>query len=139
MEGGCFCGAVRYRLTSTPYDTGWCHCRICQKTSGAPALVFTTLPFAGFVVEQGAEAIGSIATTEFGRRGFCTACGTLLTIHVDFQPDEIDVSAASLDAPGQVAPGFHIFYADHIAWAEASDTLPRHQGWRPDTRGRPSD
>lgn len=135
MNGGCFCGAVRYRLASAPYDTGWCHCRICQKTSGAAALVFTTIALGDFVIEQGAEAIATVATTAFGRRQFCGRCGTLLTIHIDFQPDEIGVTAATLDSPDRVTPGFHIFYADRIAWAEAGDALPRHQGWRPDTRG----
>ena len=57
MNGGCFCGAVRYRLTSTPYDTGWCHCRTCQKISGAAALVFTTVPLADYVIVGNVEEV----------------------------------------------------------------------------------
>ena len=136
MKGGCFCGAVRYRLDGTPYDTGWCHCRICQKISGAPALVFTTVKLADYVLEDGEAAIGRVKTTEFGERSFCTRCGTPLTIHVDFQADEIDVTAASLNDPAQVTPGFHIFYAERPSWNEAGDDLPRYDGWRPETRGR---
>ena len=137
MTGGCFCGAVRYRLLSTPYDTGWCHCRICRRISGAPAQVFTTLPRADLVIEQGVDAIGTIRTTSFGERRFCTRCGTPLTIAVDHQPDEIDITAASLDVPDVVAPSFHIYYADRIAWASAGDDLPRHDRLRPDTPGLP--
>lgn len=137
MKGGCFCGAVRYRLASAPYDTGWCHCRTCRRVSGAPALVFTTVPRDDFVVEQGAAAIGTVRTTSFGERQFCIRCGTPLTIAVDHQPDEIDLTVASLDAPDAIAPGFHIYYADRIAWAEAGDDLPRHDRLRPDTRGLP--
>lgn len=136
MKGGCFCGTVRYRLDATPYDTGWCHCRICQKISGAPALVFTTIASTGYVIEQGEDAIGRVKTTDFGERSFCTRCGTPLTIHVALQPEEIDITAATLDDPAQVTPGFHIFYADRQLWAEASDDLPRYDGWRPQTRGR---
>ena len=135
MQGGCFCGAVRYRLASEPFDTGWCHCRVCQRISGAPALVFTTVPVADFVVEQGREAIGTTRPTDFGERQFCTRCGTPLTIAVDFQPETIDVAAATLDEPEKVKPGFHIFYASRIAWAEAGDSLPRHGEFRPETRG----
>lgn len=135
MHGGCSCGVVRYQLASEPFDTGWCHCRICQRISGAPAMVFTSVPVADFVVEQGADALGVTRPTEFGRRQFCTRCGTPLTIAVDFQPETIDVTAASLDEPGRVTPDFHIFYADRISWADAADTLPRHDGFRPDTRG----
>ena len=135
MRGGCSCGLVRYRLTSEPFDTGWCHCRICQKISGAPALVFTSVPVGDFVVEQGAEAVGVTRPTDFGRRQFCTRCGTPLTIAVDFQPETIDIAVATLDEPEKVEPGFHIFYASRIGWAEAGDELPRHDTFRPDTRG----
>jgi hypothetical protein len=135
MEGGCFCGAVRYRLAAEPYDTGWCHCRICQRISGAPALVFTTVKLADYEVVQGADAIGTVKTTAFGERSFCCRCGTPLTIHVDFQPDEIDITVASLEEPGAVAPGFHIFYAERQAWVDAGDALPRHDGFRENTRG----
>lgn len=135
MEGGCACGSVRYRLSSEPFDTGWCHCRVCQRTSGAPALVFTTVPAGDFVVAEGGEALGETRLTEFGVRQFCTRCGTLLTIAVEFQPETIDVAVATLDDPSAVKPGFHIFYASRIPWAEAGDSLPRHDGFRPDTRG----
>ena len=138
MTGGCFCGAVRYRLAAAPYDTGWCHCRVCQRVSGAPALVFTTVKLADFAIERGADAIGQIRTTPFGVRQFCVRCGTPLTIHVDHQRDEIDLTVASLDEPDAVAPGFHIFYADRLGWAAAGDDLPRHAKLRPDTRGLPA-
>lgn len=136
MRGGCSCGTVRYRLASEPFDTGWCHCRVCQRISGAPALVFTTVPREHFVVEQGAEAIRTTRPTEFGERQFCGACGTPLTIAVQFQPETIDVTVATLDDPDGVRPGFHIFYARRIGWAQAGDALPRHEEWRPETRGR---
>jgi len=139
VKGGCSCGAVRYRLASEPYDTGWCHCRTCQRISGAPAIVFTTVPRDDFIVERGGDAIGVTRPTDFGKRQFCRECGTPLTIAVDFQPETIDVAAATLDEPERVSPGFHIFFASHIAWDRPGDDLPRHEGWRPDTRGREND
>jgi len=135
LTGGCSCGAVRYRLASEPFDTGWCHCRVCQRISGAPALVFTSVPVADLIIERGAEALGMTSPIEFGRRQFCTRCGTPLTIAVDFQPETIDIAAATLDEPGRVTPGFHIFYASRMPWAEPGDALPRHDTFRPNTRG----
>ncbi len=135
MQGGCSCGAVRYRLASEPFDTGWCHCRTCQLNSGAPAMAFTSMPPDDFVIEQGADAIGIVSLTEFGKRQFCTRCGSPLTIAVDFQPETIDIAVATLDDPAAVQPGFHIFYASRIPWAEAGDDLPRHDKWRAETRG----
>lgn len=68
LAGGCACGAVRFRLNASPYDTGWCHCRICQHVSGGGGLVFTTVALADFVVEAGAERIGTFPATSFGER-----------------------------------------------------------------------
>ena len=36
--GGCLCGTIRYRLMSEPVDPGYCHCRMCQRFSGAPVM-----------------------------------------------------------------------------------------------------
>jgi hypothetical protein len=134
-EGGCACGAVRYRLLSAPFDTGWCHCTICRRVSGAPATVFSTVPAGDLVFTTGEGAIGTVNLTAFGHRRFCTRCGTPLTIEVDHQPGTIDFTVATLDDPDAVAPGFHIFHASRIAWFETADDLPRHDRFRPDTRG----
>ncbi len=133
--GGCMCGAVRYRLASEPFDTGWCHCRLCQLASGSPGLAFATVPRADYVVEQGADRIGSFASTSFGSRQFCTRCGTPLTMIVNHQPDTLDFTVPTLDEPADVAPGFHIFHGEAIGWAETADALPRFAGFRPDTAG----
>jgi hypothetical protein len=135
LTGGCACGAVRYALAGVPFDTGWCHCRTCQLVSGAPAMVFSTVKAGEFVVTAGADAIATFASSEFGRRRHCRACGTPLTIAVDFQPDTVDFAVATLDDPDAVAPGFHIFRSSRIAWFETADELPRHERFRPDTRG----
>ncbi|HET9621551.1 MAG TPA: GFA family protein [Kofleriaceae bacterium] len=133
LTGGCACGRVRYELHETPFDTGWCHCRLCQRSAGAPALVFTTVHVASFRITHGAPSIWR--STPFGERGFCATCGALLTIRIDFQPETIDVSAATLDQPAAVTPGFHVFCRDAVPWAKIDDGLPRFDQFRPDTRG----
>lgn len=37
-EGGCLCGALRYALSGPSIDAGYCHCRFCQRASGAPVV-----------------------------------------------------------------------------------------------------
>lgn len=135
LTGGCLCGAVRYRLASDPYDAGWCHCRICQRSSGSPAMAFATVPVDDFVIVQGADAVGRVASSDFGHRRFCTRCGTPLLMQVDHQPTTVDFPIATLDDPDRVVPAFHIFYASRLAWAPAADASPRHDRFRPDTRG----
>lgn len=134
MDGGCLCGAVRYTLTAAPTDAGWCHCRICQLNSGSPAMAFATVPTADFVFTQGAALVGSVASSESGLRRFCTRCGTPFLMQDRDAPETVDFSLATLDAPDAVVPGFHIFYASRIGWAEASDALPRHERSRSETR-----
>ena len=131
--GGCLCGAVRYRLASAPFDAGWCHCRTCQLNSGSPAMAFASVPVADYVVERGDPA--TVKSSDFGSRKFCRDCGTPLLMQVDHQPETVDFSLATLDRPEAVLPKFHIFYASRIAWAEPGDALPRHDRFRPDTRG----
>jgi hypothetical protein len=133
QEGGCACGAIRYRLASEPYDAGYCHCRICELNSGAPVMAFATVPRDDLVVVQGTPA--TRASSEFGERWFCPDCGTPLAMSVAHQPDTIDFTIATLDEPEDVAPGFHIWTRSRIAWFETADRFDRHERFRPDTVG----
>jgi len=126
FTGGCACGAVRYRLASAPFDAGWCHCRTCQLNAGSPAMAFATVPIGDFVFTQGEALVGKFASSDFGHRRFCTKCGTPFLMAEDDQPQTVDFSIATLDAPARVVPGFHIFYASHIPWAPAADHKPRY-------------
>ena len=135
FSGGCACRAVRYELRSAPYDAGWCHCRTCQLSSGAPAMVFASVPDGDMVFVAGGEKVKSFKSSSFGHRIFCGECGTPLAMRVDHQPETVDFSVATLDEPDLVAPGFHIFWSSRIDWFEPGDDLPRHERFRPDTRG----
>jgi len=133
LTGGCACGAVRYRLDAEPVDAGYCHCRLCQRSSGAPVMAFATVPLTAFVVTEGEPA--RRRSSGFGERWFCPSCGGQLAMRVDHQPETIDLTLASLDAPEPWAPGYHIFSQSRIGWFDTADDLPRHDRFRPDTRG----
>ena len=132
FEGGCLCGAVRYRLLSEPFDAGYCHCGMCRRATGAPAVAFATVPLEDFVVTGSPRRRRS---SSFGERWFCADCGTQLAMHVDHQPDTIDFTIASLDDPERVRPAFHIFFGSRIEWFDTADRSPRYFGFRPDTPG----
>ena len=134
-EGGCLCGSVRYRLTSEPFDAGWCHCRTCQLNSGAPAMVFASVPSGDLQWTKGADKVKSLRSSSFGHRQFCSECGTPFLMKVDHQPETVDFSVATLDDPASISPGFHIFWSSKVAWFDPGDELPMHDNFRPDTRG----
>jgi hypothetical protein len=129
------CGAVRYELQSKPYDSGWCHCRTCQLFSGAPAMAFACVPREDFAWTEGADQVRWIDTSSFGRRAFCGACGSPLLVTVKYQPETLDFPIVTLDDPDAVAPEFHIFWGSKVAWFNPDDDLPRHEKFRPNTRG----
>lgn len=133
LRGRCACGAIRYELASPPFDAGYCHCRICQLTSGAPVIAFATVPLGDYRIIQGEPVVWR--SSNLAERTFCGDCGTPLTIHATYQPDTIDFAIATLDDPAGVAPGFHIWTGSRIAWFDTSDRLPRHAAFRENTRG----
>ena len=135
LSGGCLCGNVRYELKSEPFDAGWCHCRTCQLNSGAPAMVFASVREGDWVASKGEECIRTVRSSSFGHRAFCGHCGTPLYMQVDHQPETMDFSVTTLDEPDRVVPSFHIFWGSRIGWFDPGDDLPRHERFRPDTRG----
>jgi hypothetical protein len=132
MEGGCLCGAVRYRLGEAPRDVGWCHCRNCQLNSGSPAMAFGTVREELFTLQGGAETIRLFASSADAERYFCGRCGTPLYVTEHREPGELYVSVATLDDPAATPPGFHIFTAQRIEWAPICDGLPVYEGFRRD-------
>jgi hypothetical protein len=133
LAGGCACGEIRFQLSSTPFEAGYCHCGICRRSSGAPVLAFATVPVADFAITRGTPR--RRRSSPFGERWFCGGCGSQIAMHVDHQPDTIDFTIALLDEPARVAPTFHLFFDERVEWFDTGDSLPRHAGFRPDTRG----
>ena len=129
------CGTVRFRLAEEPFDAGWCHCRTCQLNSGAPAMVFASVSEGKYLFDQGGAAVRKVRSSSFGHRGYCGECGTPLYMKVDHQPETVDFSVATLDEPGRVRPGFHIFWASRVPWLLLDDNLPKFDRFRLETRG----
>jgi hypothetical protein len=123
LDGGCACGRIRYRLQSRPCDTGYCHWGICRRCSGAPAVVYASVPLAHFEMLQGNTR--TCRSTHFGVRGFCGDCGSALRMRVAHEPDVIDVTVATLDTPDAVPPGSHIWTESRVPWFDTRDDLPR--------------
>jgi len=130
--GGCHCGALRYVSTEAPGDVGYCHCRICQRTTAAPAVVFASFPVAGFRYTRGQPDI--YASSTHGHREFCSRCGTQIAYREAGAARYVDVNAASLDDPTQVRPDHHIWWTSRIDWFDTDDDFPRYDEQRPGAR-----
>ena len=124
FEGGCFCGAVRYRFTGV-FDAGYCHCSICRRTTGAPAIAWVNTlrrDFAWLAREP-----KRMHSSERFQRLFCDACGTImLTRAID--PDRwkyVSVHHGTIDDAASIHPKIHICWDDRLPWFEIDDDLPR--------------
>lgn len=123
-EGGCLCGRVRFRVAAAALDSGYCHCRMCQKNSGAPVVAWATFPATGF--SWLGEEPASYASSSHAQRKFCSHCGSYLVFISANYPHEISVNTASFDEPGAFAPQKHIYTASRIDWFHTKDDLPSH-------------
>jgi hypothetical protein len=124
VEGGCLCGAVRYRASGAATHPTLCHCNSCRRAAGAPVVAWVTFPLAEFSFTKGAPARHRSSPPV--ERTFCLSCGTPLTYRHSKYPKEIDVTTASLDDPAAFPPADHTWTSERIAWLELGDRLPRH-------------
>ena len=128
LQGGCFCGRVRYEVKGELFNRTNCHCSICRRTSGAPFVTWFTVAQGNFHWLSGQPA--AFESSPGVTRAFCRDCGTALTFARSDIDGEIDVTTCSLDAPAEVPPEDHVFTAGKLPWIKLSDGLPQHSGVR---------
>lgn len=133
-EGGCMCGAVRYRATNEPIGVVHCHCKICQRNSGAAFL--TSVGFSGNTISWRGEQPTLYSSSENGKRGFCARCGSTISFHwLDI--GTIWVHAGTLDHPEEVTPELHLWTERQIPWVKLDDGLPQYPTYVPERKGSP--
>jgi hypothetical protein len=100
LEGGCLCGALRYRVArNAELCVYCCHCRDCQRLSSSAFAVCMVLPVAAFALRQG-EPAGVVRRADSGREihgFFCAGCGTRLFDRFGALPDIMVLKAGTLD------------------------------------------
>ncbi len=124
-EGGCFCGAIRYRIDGEPTQVNHCHCRMCQRMSGAPMVTWVTFKDEDVRFLEGVPKW--LDSSDQARRGFCADCGTQLLWRPNRETDEVDLTAASLDDPNSVRPDLHLWTESQLDWMQVEDELPRYR------------
>jgi hypothetical protein len=125
LEGGCYCGKVRYVAEGEPMRKGQCHCRECQFITGGAPNMFLVMPSAGFAYTKGAPK--QFTRTDLENpvtREFCPDCGTHLATRPPGRP-VIVVKVGTLDDPKLYgAPQMAIFTIDKQPFHQIPDGLP---------------
>ncbi len=113
-EGGCLCGAVRYRAAGAPRFVAYCHCQSCRRATGAPVSAYAGYPSEQVTFVKGRpKAHQSSAGVT---RSFCSACGSPLTYEGERWPNEIHIHLGTLDDPSGLPPEGHAFEEERLVW-----------------------
>jgi hypothetical protein len=125
LEGGCYCGAVRYSAEGEPVMQAQCHCRECQYISGGAPNLFMLMPAEGFSYTKGTPKQFTRSDLERAvTREFCAECGTHL---VTRRPGLafVVLKIGTLDDPGQFeGPKMAIYTVDKQPFHMIPEGLP---------------
>lgn len=127
IEGGCNCGAVRYRLSGAPMAVAVCHCSNCRRQSGSAFSVNVV------VRDDAMHVSGKLTTwedpdTESGQpvlRQFCATCGSPIRSLSATSPKLAIVKAGTADDPGQFVPAIHVWTSSALPWVDIPAGLPQ--------------
>jgi hypothetical protein len=126
-EGGCACGAVRYRMTAAPLIVHACHCRDCQRLTGSACA--TNIWIERRFVETDHARLRSVMLTGGSGKPHevfaCPDCGTAIYSKYHASPgDTVLLRAGTLDRPEAVAPDVHIFTRSKMPWFQLPEGAP---------------
>lgn len=119
-EGGCACGAVRFRINNPPRRTGLCHCKTCRKSFASAFNAFVV--FAREHFEFSGEVRGWESTPGY-LRSFCPKCGSPV---FDTSKEEVEVGIGSFDDLSVFTPQYELWVGRREAWLAPLD-VPQYE------------
>ncbi len=146
LEGGCDCGTIRYRMETRPLFVHCCHCRWCQRESGA-AFALNAMIESDRVVNLGAppELVDTPSDSGLGQQiARCPHCRVAVWSHyAGAGPVTKFVRVGTLDNPDACPPEIHIFTRSKQPWVNLQGGAPavdeyyeRDDHWPPDSLKR---
>lgn len=131
FAGGCACGAVRYRMTTSPLFVHCCHCRDCQRQTGT-AFVLNALIEADRVEMQSGDVAPHAMPTDSGLPHLvyrCTGCGTALWSEYGGRSMLRFVRVGTLDEPSRLPPDVHIYVRSKLPWVTLPEGVPAFEAY----------
>ena len=114
IEGGCFCGSIRYSFEHKDYPSANCHCSMCRRISGAAFVSWIAVPSLSFNYTQGGPK--KLVSSSHGARYFCQDCGTPLVCILEEDQKNTYVTICSLDNPQNFKPKDDLYAEDMLDW-----------------------
>ena len=129
LTGGCLCGAVRYTISAPVTALRACHCRNCQKSSGAGGTVNAVVQETDFKLTKGETRKYDDSATQSGRtlsRHFCASCGSPIYSHRNPNPGFVVVRAGTLDDKSGLKVTGNIWTTTATPWAHIDPATECH-------------
>ena len=143
-EGGCSCGAIRYRLASEPLFVHCCHCLNCQRQTGSAFVNNLLIETDRVELLAGVPAAVAVPRDDGSEQTIwrCPACQVAVFSEYG-RPEVRFVRAGTLDDPRHVVPDVHIFTRSKVPWVVLPDSVPavdvyydRHALWPAESLAR---
>jgi hypothetical protein len=124
-EGGCACGAVRYRLASEPLFTHCCHCLNCQRQTGSAFVINMLIEADRVELLAGIPQPVDVPRDDGSKQRIfrCPTCQVALFSQYT-HPGVRFVRGGTLDDPWGVAPDVHIYTRSKLPWVTLPDSVP---------------
>jgi hypothetical protein len=129
LQGGCMCGAVRYKISAPPIATGLCHCDRCRPQSGSAFSTIVIIERSTFKLEGETTVFEDVGSSgqRVGRRS-CARCGSPLTTEPDVAPDVMFVKAGGIDNNEWFKPAMELFVTRRRPWVAPVPGIPQFNG-----------
>ena len=127
LEGHCTCGAVRYRMTSAPLFVHCCHCRWCQRETGASYALNALIEADRVLLLKGEpEIVNTPSNSGKGQKiARCPTCRIALWSNYAGAGDAVRfVRVGTLDEPDRLPPDIHIFTSSKQPWVVLPPGMP---------------
>jgi hypothetical protein len=126
LTGGCNCGAVRYEVAAPLVKASYCHCKRCQRRSGAAASASAHPAEGAFRIVAGEDRLRMWQPEGGGEKWFCGDCGSALFGRNPAHPDPIGIRMGTFDGDPGIRPSVRAFVTYAAAWEPIPDDgLPR--------------
>ena len=127
LDGGCTCRAVRYRMTSKPMFVHCCHCRWCQRETGASFALNALIEADRVSLLKGeVEVVDTPSNSGKGQQiARCPKCHIALWSNYGGAGDVVRfVRVGTLDEPDRLPPDIHIFTSSKQPWVVLPSEMP---------------
>jgi len=124
-EGGCACGAVRYRLTSDPLFVNCCHCLNCQRQTGSAFVINMLIEADRVGLLAGKPQPRDVPRDDGSSQRIFRCPNCQVAVFSEYgRPEVRFVRAGTLDRPSTITPDVHIFTRSKLPWITLPDSVP---------------